>query len=94
MKHELYNQAVACVLKHTEIGESALMKSNREECADARCLLVCALSRYGLTDTEVAELMGVTRQCVQKLRCSLDLRKRKWSVRTNWQRICHELPTE
>jgi Na+-driven multidrug efflux pump len=42
----------------------------------------------------VAELMGVTRQCVQKLRCSLDLRKRKWSVRTNWQRICHELPTE
>ena len=94
MKHELYNQAVACVLKHTEIGESALMKSNREECVDARSLLVCALSRYGFTDAEVAELMGVTRQCVQKLRCSLDLRKRKWSVRTNWQRICNELPTE
>ena len=94
MKHELYNQAVACVLKHTEIGESALMKSNREECADARCLLVCALSRYGFTDGEVAELMGVTRQCVSKLRPSLDVRRRKWSVRTNWQRICNELPTE
>lgn len=94
MKHEIYNQAVSCVLKHTEIGFEMLIKSNREECADARCLLVCALSRFGFTDTEVAELMGVTRQCVSKLRTSLDLRKRKWSVRTNWQRICNELPTE
>jgi len=93
MKHELYEQAVACVLKHTEIGESALMRSNREDCVDARCLLVCALSRYGLTDTEVAELMGVSRQCISKLRGSLDVRLRKWSVRTNWQRICNELPT-
>ena len=94
MKRELYNQAVACVQKHTEVDFKGLMSSNREECVDARCLLVCALSRYGLTDHEVSELMGVTRQCVQKLRCSLDLRKRKWSVRTNWQRICHELSTE
>ena len=94
MKHELYNQTIACVLKHTEVDLRVLMRSNREDVVDARCLLVCALSRYGFTDAEVAELMGVTRQCVQKLRCSLDLRKRKWSVRTNWQRICNELPTE
>lgn len=94
MKRELYNQALACVLKHTEIGFEVLMKSNREDVVDARCLLVCALSRYGLTDIEVAELMGVTRQCVSKLRTSLDLRKRKWSVRTNWQRICNDLAME
>lgn len=94
MKRRLYEEAREIVIATTEVDEEKLLRSNREECADARCLLVCALSRYGLTDTEVAELMGVTRQCVQKLRCSLDLRKRKWSVRTNWQRICHELPTE
>ena len=93
MKRELYNQALACVQKHTEIGVE-LMSSNREECVDARCLLVCALSRYGFTDTEIAQLMGVTRQCVSKLRSSLDIRKRKWSVRTNWQRICNELAME
>lgn len=94
MKHELYSQAKDSVLKHTEIGESELLRSNREECVDARCLLVCALSRYGWTDGEVAAMMGVTRQCVTKLRCSLDLRRRKWSVRTNWQRICNELAME
>lgn len=91
MRNALYNDVVACVLKHTEVGVDMLTKSNREECVDARCLLVCALSRYGFTDMEVAEMMGVTRQCVTKLRGSLDIRKRKWSVRTNWQRICNEL---
>lgn len=93
MKRELYNQALACVQKHTELGVG-LMSSNREEVVDARCLLVCALSRYGFTDTEIAQQMGVTRQCVSKLKSSLDIRKRKWSVRTNWQRICNELATE
>ena len=94
MKHDLYNRALACVLKHTEIDLVVLMKSNREDVVDARCLLVCAMSRYGLTDIEVAELMGVTRQCVSKLRSSLDIRRRKWSVRTNWQHICNELAME
>lgn len=91
MKSELYRAAMNSVCKHGEVEECMLLRSNREDCVDARCLLVCALSRYGLTDTEVAELMGVSRQCISKLRGSFDMRLRKWNVRTNWQRICNEL---
>lgn len=92
VKRRLYAEAQGIVIATTEVDEEKLLRSNREDCVDARCLLVCALSRYGLTDTEVAELMGVSRQCISKLRGSLDMRLRKWSVRTNWQRICNELP--
>lgn len=94
MKRELYRLAKDSVLRHTEVGERELLRSNREDCVDARCLLVCVLSRCGLTDMEVSELMGVSRQCVTKLRGSLDMRLRKWSVRTNWQRICNEVATD
>lgn len=89
----MYGTTIDSICKHVEVERDMLLRSNREDCVDARCLLVCALSRYGYTDTEVSELMGVSRQCVSKLRNSLDVRLRKWNVRMNWQSICNELAT-
>ena len=94
MKHDLYDRAKSIVVKHTEVGDDMLLKSHREDCVDARCLLVCALGRYGLTDTEIAELMELTRPCVCKLRMSFDDRRRKRMFSILWRQISNELETE
>lgn len=91
MKRELYEQAKDSVLKHTEVSEVLLLSSNREDCVDARCLLVCVLSRHGLTDTEIAEMMGVTRPCVNKLRASFIYRNSKRMFNILWKRISNEV---
>ena len=90
MKHELYNQAVACVLKHTEIDKEILLKSHREEVVDARCLLVCALAKNGLKDADIAELTNLTRACVCKLRNSFTSRGTRMFL-ILWKRICSDI---
>ena len=91
MKHELYNAAKDSVLKHTEVDETMLLNSNKEECVDARCLLICYLSKVGMTDTEIAELTGLTRQGVGKLKASFDARRMKKMFFILWKRIVNEL---
>ena len=83
---ELYRPLLAEVVRLTELPEEQLLHSNLEECADARSVLVYALSRY-LTDTQIATLIGLTRQGVNFIRQGFDARRSKWSVESNWKAI-------
>lgn len=83
---ELYRPLLAEVVRLTELPEEQLLHSNLEECADARSILVHALSRY-LTDTQIATLIGRTRQGVNFIRQGFDARRSKWSVESNWKAI-------
>ena len=62
----------------------AILHSNLEECADARSVLVQCLSLY-LTDTQIAALLGRTRQGINFIRTGFDARRRKWAVESNWK---------
>lgn len=72
--------------RQTDLPEVFILHSNLEECADARSVLVHALSRY-LTDNQIATLIGRTRQGVNFIRSTFDTRRGKWTVESNWQAI-------
>lgn len=82
---ELYQKVVGVVIMVTGINENDILHSNREECADARYLLVRVLSDK-LSDKETGLLIGRTRQGVSFIR-SNDTKMRKWSVMSAWREI-------
>ena len=82
---ELYEEVLAVVEEVTDIPRSVILSSNREECVDARFLLVYSLSRM-LTDSEIARLTGRTRRGIAYLRTS-NHKLHKWLVGKNWEDI-------
>lgn len=64
---ELYQDIIIMVCNVTGIDEADILHSNREECADARYLLVMALSRM-MTDEEIGRVIHRTRQGVSYIR--------------------------
>ena len=90
---EMYNKVKDSVCRHTEVGEEDMLGSNREECVDARSILVNVLISKGITEREISALTGLTQQCVNKLKNGFTFRLRKWSVTTNLQSINNELTT-
>lgn len=87
-----YQGALHSVREH--VGISDIFKTNKEESVDARTILVCILSSKGLSDHEIAQLTGLSRQCVNKLKNNSKYRSRKWSFAANLQQISHELATK
>lgn len=75
---ELYKDIIGLV-------EADILASNREECADARYLLVLALSKM-LTDHEIGRFINRTRQGVSFIRSNRQ-KLRKWTVASNWKVI-------
>ena len=82
----LYRAILDEVHRLTELPEVFILHSNLEECADARSVLVHALSRF-LTDSQIATLMGRTRQGVNFIRMGWSNRKDKWGVASIWKEM-------
>ena len=80
----LYRAILDEVHRLTELPEVFILHSNLEECADARSVLVHSLSRF-LTDSQIATLMGRTRQGVNFIRLGFDARRSKWGVASIWK---------
>lgn len=81
---ELYRRGVTAVCREARVSEYELVGGMTERCTDARYVLVSALSLY-LTDTEIACMMGRTRQAVNHMKNSRKVVRK--SVRT----ICEEV---
>ena len=87
----LYDATLSMVCELTDLAPDAVLTSKTEECTDARCTLVGCLAHY-LTDTQMASLMGLTRQGVCWLRHSFEYSRRyRWSVGANAKEIGKEL---
>lgn len=87
---DLYRIMKAAVCRHTGVGEPDMLASNREECVDARYLLVHFLARY-LTDEEISRQTDIPRQSVNRIRNRFELKMHKWSVRNCLHEISSEL---
>jgi len=85
---DLYQTVIGTVCRVTGINENDMLNSNKEDCADARWLLVQFLAAY-LTDSEIADLVGRTRQGVNSIKNTRKLSK--WTVAVNWKEISKEL---
>ena len=75
---ELYQDIIITVCNVTGIDEADILHSNREECADARYLLVMALSKM-MTDEEIGRVIHRTRQGVSYIR-SNRAKLSKWNA--------------
>ena len=82
----LYRAILDEVHRLAELPEVFILHSNLEECTDARSVLVHALSRF-LTDSQIATLMGRTRQGVNFIRMGWSNRKDKWGVASIWKEM-------
>lgn len=82
---ELYKDIIGVVCDVTGLVEADILSSNKEECADARYLLVLALSKM-LTDHEIGRFINRTRQGVSFIRSNRQ-KLRKWTVAINWKVI-------
>lgn len=87
---ELYQTMAATVCRHTGVGEVDMLESNKEECVDARYLLVHFLSQY-LTDEDISRETGLTRQAVNYIRNHFEQKINKWGVKGNMADISNEL---
>lgn len=74
--------AVICsqVCRCTGLTVEEIFTYNRENCVDARYVLVYLLSEY-LTDTEIARLAPISRTGANKIRNTFRYKARKFSVR-------------
>lgn len=85
-KEEIYKVVLDKVTEVTGLSGCDIIHSNREECSDARFLLVRSLARFGLTDTEIGTIICRTRKGVAYIR-QHDARSSKWKVGSDWEAI-------
>lgn len=88
---DLYQEVLNAVCRVTGIEQNEMFGSNREECVDARSLLVRVLSGNGITEKEIVRLTGLSQQRVNSLKNKFKYRLSKWSVTNNLQSINNEL---
>lgn len=91
---EQYRKSLAVVCRMTGVDECSLFTTNREESVDARAMLSYVLSLHGFSDADSAELTGLSRQCINKLKNSIRYRRTRWTFKVTLQQICAELATD
>ena len=64
---EEYRKVTGTVCRHYGMDEEHLIRSNKEECVDARASLVHACIEKGMTEADLVQLTGLTQQCINKL---------------------------
>lgn len=77
---DLYQTINAMVRKHTGIEMPSLIFSNKEECVDARYILVYFLAQF-LTDDEISRHTNLKRQSINHIRNNFECKLQKWSVK-------------
>lgn len=87
---EIYKDVLQVVASVTGISETGIIiHSNKEECANARYLLVRYLAKI-FSDTEIASLTNRTKQAVGSMRRNAK-KQRVWIVENNWKEIVNKL---
>lgn len=84
---DLYCTVLSIVCRVTDLEENEIFCSNKEECVDARSLLIKTLIDNGITEKEIIRLTGLSQQRVNSLKNNFKYRIGKWSITNDLQRI-------
>lgn len=90
-KEELFNQVLEVVSNVTGIDPKEIVKSRKEECSDARYILVKFLSKR-IPSVNIGELLGRTRQGVGSI-LNRD-KAENWIISRNWQETVKQLESK
>ena len=87
MKTELFNEILSKVSEVTELQPEEILKSNKEECTDARYVVVAVLTER-LSDRQIAEVSGWSIQLVNKAKNSFkDRCKFRWGLKETYKEL-------
>lgn len=70
---DLYCTVLSIVCRVTDLEENEIFCSNKEECVDARSLLIKTLIDNGITEKEIVRLTGLSQQRVNSLKIILNI---------------------
>ena len=87
---KLYEQIKYLVCDYSELNENEVLLSNREECVDARYIMVGVLSNY-FTDDEIAKFTGLTRACANKIRNGMKAKMSRLSFRSLYYSVVENI---
>ena len=80
-KKELFNEVLENVCRSLELDRESVIHSNKEECVDARYVIIAVLSER-LSDRQIAEVSGWSVQLVNKARNAFVNRcKFRWGLK-------------
>lgn len=87
MKTELFNEILNKVAEVTELDKESILHSNKEECTDARYVVVAVLTER-LSDRQIAEVSGWSIQLVNKAKNSFKDRCRfRWGLKETYKKL-------
>lgn len=87
-KREIFNEVLGNVCKSLELDADSVMHSNKEECVDARYVIIAVLSER-LSDRQIAEVSGWSVQLVNKARNAFVNRcKFRWGLKGIYKELC------
>lgn len=87
MKTELFNEILNKVADVTELDKESILHSNKEECTDARYVVVAVLTER-LSDRQIAEVSGWSIQLVNKAKNSFKDRCRfRWGLKETYKEL-------
>ena len=90
-KEELFNQVLEVVSNVTGISPNDIIKSRKEECSDARYILVKFLSKR-IPSVSIGELLGRTRQGIGSI-LNRD-KAENWIISRNWQETIKQIESK
>ena len=91
---KIFNEVVNIVSVRTGIDDNDLIHSKKQECVDARSILINLLCTLGFPDSLTARYLGITRQGVNKLKNTLEDRKRhSFILSTCYQQCSNDIAT-
>ena len=86
-KKDLFNEVLENVCKSMELDAENVKHSNREECVDARYVVIAVLSER-LSDRQIAEVSGWSVQLVNKAKNAfMDRCKFRWGLKELYNKL-------
>lgn len=86
-KRDFFENILGKVAEMTEISLEKVLKSNLEECVDARYVVIAVLSEK-LSDKQIAEVSGWSVQLVNKAKNSFHNRcKSRWGLKDMYKKM-------
>lgn len=87
-KRDFFNNLLENVCKEFELDVESVKCSNKEECVDARYVVIAVLSEK-LSDKQIAEVSGWSVQLVNKAKNSFaDRCKYRWGLKEMYKKLC------
>lgn len=87
MKKDLFNEVLENVCRSLELAKESVMHSNKEECVDARYVVIAVLSER-LSDRQIAEVSGWSVQLVNKAKNAFkDRCKFRWGLKELYKEL-------